>query len=347
VDVEDDIDVMDIERAAPPLDERVAGEGRLDAVGAAVHLSPGRYQLGHRFGNSPVIQAYYEDFRRKRSGLLHNSPGRRSPLFELREVDVGHPIDYGRRQSPRPLRKHNSRPILRYPFFHRSMARVLVVDDDEQLTELLRVVLEGEGHEVATALGAPSALEALRGERYDLVVLDVMIGEGDGRVVLSEIRKVHDTPVIFISGMGDPADRIAGLRLGADDYLPKPFAPAELAARVATVLRRAKRQAAAGEEVAPANDIVIDERTREVTVGGKKVELTAREFDLLAFMARSPRQVFTRGQLLQNVWVSTSEWQDEATVTEHVRRVRHKIEPDPEKPRYLTTVRGVGYRFEP
>jgi two-component system phosphate regulon response regulator PhoB len=227
------------------------------------------------------------------------------------------------------------------------MARVLVVDDDEQLTELLRVVLEGEGHEVATALNAPGALEAVRGESYDLVVLDVMIGEGDGRVVLSEMRKVHDTPVIFISGMGDPADRIAGLRLGADDYLPKPFAPAELAARVATVLRRAQRQAAAGEDVVPANDIVIDERTREVTVGGKRVELTAREFDLLAFMARSPRQVFTRGQLLQNVWVSTSEWQDEATVTEHVRRVRHKIEPDPEKPRYLTTVRGVGYRFEP
>jgi two-component system phosphate regulon response regulator PhoB len=227
------------------------------------------------------------------------------------------------------------------------MARVLVVDDDEQLTELLRVVLEGEGHEVATALNAPGALEAVRGESYDLVVLDVMIGEGDGRVVLSEMRKVHDTPVIFISGMGDPADRIAGLRLGADDYLPKPFAPAELAARVATVLRRAQRQAAAGEDVVPANDIIIDERTREVTVGGKRVELTAREFDLLAFMARSPRQVFTRGQLLQNVWVSTSEWQDEATVTEHVRRVRHKIEPDPEKPRYLTTVRGVGYRFEP
>jgi two-component system phosphate regulon response regulator PhoB len=227
------------------------------------------------------------------------------------------------------------------------MARVLVVDDDEQLTELLRVVLEGEGHEVATALNAPGALEAVRGESYDLVVLDVMIGEGDGRVVLSEMRKVHDTPVIFISGMGDPADRIAGLRLGADDYLPKPFAPAELAARVATVLRRAQRQAAAGEDVVPANDIVIDERTREVTVGGKRVELTAREFDLLAFMARSPRQVFTRDQLLQNVWISTSEWQDEATVTEHVRRVRHKIEPNPEKPRYLTTVRGVGYRFEP
>lgn len=227
-------------------------------------------------------------------------------------------------------------------------ARVLVVDDDAQLTELLRVVLEGEGYDVSVALDAPMAIDATRERHFDLVVLDILIGEGDGRMVLGEIHKHSATPVIFISGKTDPADRILGLRLGADDYLPKPFAPMELAARVASVLRRCNRQAGHDAQPLPlGNGLVIDEKTREVVVNGQRVELTAKEFDLLAFLARFPRQVFTRGQLLEHVWDSRSGWQDEATVTEHVRRVRHKIEAEPEKPRWLTTVRGVGYRFEP
>jgi two-component system, OmpR family, phosphate regulon response regulator PhoB len=227
-------------------------------------------------------------------------------------------------------------------------ARVLVVDDDEQLAELLRFVLAGEGYEVVVALDAASAIANAHEENLDLVVLDVGLGNDDGRMVLAEIRKLRDLPVIFMSGQGDPAERILGLRLGADDYLVKPFAPLELAARVASVLRRAQRSNTEAPEAAPPIDgVVVDERTRDVFVDRRPVELTAKEFDLLAFFVRSPRQVFSRGQLLEHVWASRPGWQDEATVTEHVRRLRYKIEKDPENPRWLTTVRGVGYRFEP
>ena len=229
-------------------------------------------------------------------------------------------------------------------------ARILVVDDDEQLAALLVLVLEGEGYPVTVASDAAGAITEVKKEATDLVVLDISLGADDGRMVLSQIREIGELPVILISGKGDTADRVLGLRLGADDYLPKPFSPVELVARVESVLRRVGRaQASAKEEPAEeaTNGLYLDERTREVRVAGNPVELTAKEFDLLAFLVRSPRQVFSRGQLLQHVWSSRSEWQDEATVTEHVRRVRHKVETDPEHPRWITTVRGVGYRFEP
>ncbi len=229
-------------------------------------------------------------------------------------------------------------------------ARILVVDDDEQLTNLLTLVLEGEGYSVIAASDAAGAIEQVRRGAADLVVLDISLGADDGRMVLAEIRGIGDLPVIFISGKGDTADRVLGLRLGADDYLPKPFSPVELVARVESVLRRAHRPAGADGVEAGATiseGLLVDERTRECLVDGRRVELTAKEFDLLAFLVRSPRQVFSRGQLLEQVWSSRSDWQDEATVTEHVRRVRHKIEKDPEKPQWITTVRGVGYRFEP
>jgi two-component system, OmpR family, phosphate regulon response regulator PhoB len=232
-------------------------------------------------------------------------------------------------------------------------ARILVVDDDPQLRSLLLLVLEGEGYTVILASDAPSAVKEIEAGTADLVVLDVSLGADDGRMVLARIRDLGDLPVILISGKGDTADRVLGLRLGADDFLSKPFSPVELVARVETVLRRSSVRAPAPVPEAPAEDVEnpsglrVNEVTREVSVEGSAVELTAKEFDLLAFLIRSPRQVFSRGQLLEHVWSSRSEWQDEATVTEHVRRVRHKIEPDPAKPRWITTVRGVGYRFEP
>jgi two-component system, OmpR family, phosphate regulon response regulator PhoB len=232
-------------------------------------------------------------------------------------------------------------------------ARILVVDDDPQLRSLLLLVLEGEGYTVILASDAPSAVKEIEAGTADLVVLDVSLGADDGRMVLARIRDLGDLPVILISGKGDTADRVLGLRLGADDFLSKPFSPVELVARVETVLRRSSVRAPAPVPEAPAEDMEnpsglrVNEVTREVSVEGSAVELTAQEFDLLAFLIRSPRQVFSRGQLLEHVWSSRSEWQDEATVTEHVRRVRHKIEPDPAKPRWITTVRGVGYRFEP
>lgn len=231
-------------------------------------------------------------------------------------------------------------------------ARILVVDDDPQLRSLLLLVLEGEGYPVTLVSDAPSAVAEVEKGTTDLVVLDVSLGVDDGRMVLGRIREKGDLPVILISGKGDTADRVLGLRLGADDFLPKPFSPVELVARVETVLRRSQIRVAPAaatlpDASEPANGLRVDEVTREVTIDGISIDLTAKEFDLLAFLARSPRQVFSRGQLLEHVWSSRSEWQDEATVTEHVRRVRHKIEPDPAKPRWITTVRGVGYRFEP
>jgi len=230
-------------------------------------------------------------------------------------------------------------------------ARILVVDDDEELTSLLKLVLEGEGYSTIVASNASGAIEQVEKDTCDLVALDISLGSDDGRVVLSKIRERGELPVIFISGKSDTADRVLGLRLGADDYLPKPFSPVELVARIESVLRRSARRAekpsSGGGSEQVADGLALNELTREVFVHGRAVELTAKEFDLLAFLVRSPRQVFSRGQLLEHVWSSRSEWQDEATVTEHVRRVRHKVEKDPERPRWITTVRGVGYRFEP
>ena len=227
----------------------------------------------------------------------------------------------------------------------------MVVDDDEELTSLLKLVLEGEGYSTTVASNAAGAIEQVENDACDLVALDISLGSDDGRVVLTKIRERGELPVIFISGKSDTADRVLGLRLGADDYLPKPFSPVELVARIESVLRRSAPkadQAVQGNGMEQVADgLHLNERTREVFVEGRPVELTAKEFDLLAFLVRSPRQVFSRGQLLEHVWSSRSDWQDEATVTEHVRRVRHKVEKDPERPRWITTVRGVGYRFEP
>jgi two-component system, OmpR family, phosphate regulon response regulator PhoB len=231
-------------------------------------------------------------------------------------------------------------------------ARILVVDDDTELTSLLKLVLEGEGYSAIVASDAAGAIEQVEKDTADLVALDISLGKDDGRVVLSKIRERGELPVIFISGKSDTADRVLGLRLGADDYLPKPFSPVELVARIESVLRRTTSKAESGAKGSGGTEqvsegLTLNEKTREVFVEGRPVELTAKEFDLLAFLVRSPRQVFSRGQLLEHVWSSRSEWQDEATVTEHVRRVRHKVEKDPERPRWITTVRGVGYRFEP
>lgn len=223
---------------------------------------------------------------------------------------------------------------------------LLVVDDDRQLRDLLTLILSGEGYSVRTAEDAAAALREFQRGGLDLVVLDVGLGSGDGREVLAEIRRRGNLPVIMISAHGMPEERILGLRMGADDFLTKPFSPLELVARVESVLRRTRSNdpPAAPEK---AEGLHVNERTREATVDGRRVELTAKEFDLLAFLIRSPRQVFSRGQLLEHVWASRSGWQDEATVTEHIRRVRRKIEKDPEAPRWIVTVRGVGYRYEP
>ena len=176
-----------------------------------------------------------------------------------------------------------------------------------------------------------------------------MMPARDGLDVLGDIRTTSDVPVILVSALGEEADRVLGLKMGADDYVVKPFSAAELSARVESVLRRAQLRATPESTANQLgfDGLTLDLQTRDVTVNGEKVEMTAKEFDLLAFLAGSPRQVFTREQLLRQVWGSSSEWQSDATITEHVRRLRRKIEDDPDHPRWITTVRGVGYRFEP
>ena len=232
---------------------------------------------------------------------------------------------------------------------------VLVVDDEPMLRNLLSRLLRMEGYEVLEAPDGQVALDLVATQKPDLVLLDVMMPARDGLDVLGDLRQTSDVPVILVSALGEEADRVLGLKMGADDYVVKPFSAAELSARIESVLRRAQLRAAAGAGARPSpsgnqiafEGITIDLGTREVTVHAEKPEMTAKEFDLLVCLARSPRQVFSRDQLLHQVWGSSSDWQSDATVTEHVRRLRRKIEKDPDNPRWITTVRGVGYRFEP
>ncbi len=223
--------------------------------------------------------------------------------------------------------------------------RVLVVDDEPMVREVVTAYLRREGFRVVEAADGRAALELLSAGAPDLVVLDLMLPHVDGYEVMRRLRRTSDVPVILLTARADEPDRVLGLELGADDYVVKPFSPRELAARVRTVLRRTRpRPEPALMEF---DGLVIDTRSREVLVDGDPVELTAREFELLAFLAAAPRQVFSRGQLLEQVWDSSPDYQDPSTVTVHVRRIRRKIEPDPRQPQRIVTVWGVGYRFEP
>lgn len=230
--------------------------------------------------------------------------------------------------------------------FRRSCGRVLVVDDDQDVRSMVARFLESEGYQISEAGTGAEAMTAISTRPPDLVLLDLMLSSEDGFDVLSNIRHHCDVPVIVVSARDRETDRVLGLKLGADDYVCKPFSPAELEARIGSVLRRGNRPQDVSR-VLQFGDLSIDTTAREVHVGEDLVETTAKEFDLLAFLASSPRQVFTREQLLSQVWDSSSQWQDDGTVTEHVRRIRRKIEPEPDRPRWVRTVRGVGYRFEP
>jgi two-component system, OmpR family, phosphate regulon response regulator PhoB len=227
--------------------------------------------------------------------------------------------------------------------------RILVVDDDAEIRDMLRRLLEADDYQVEAVSTAPDALAAVVREEPDLVLLDVVLDTEDGRDLLKEMRLICDLPVVFLTGRGSEIDKVSGLKMGADDYIVKPFSPGELSARVASILRRTQRQAAvpASSSVMDLGDLSIDVSSREVTLLGTQLTFTAKEFDLLVFLAATPRRVYSRQQLLESVWGSSGEWQDEATVTEHIRRVRRKIEADPDNPKRITTVRGVGYRFEP
>jgi DNA-binding response OmpR family regulator len=226
-------------------------------------------------------------------------------------------------------------------------ATVLVVDDEPMVREVVARYLELDGLRVEQAADGTAAVEWLVDHRPDLVVLDIMLPGTDGLSILRQLRAAGDVPVILLTARVDEIDRVLGLELGADDYVVKPFSPRELAARVRTVLRRVNAPALDARAMVDCGRLHIDPRTRDVTVDGDSVELTPKEFDLLYTLARSPRQVFSRRQLLAQVWDSAPEYQDSATVTVHVGRLRQKLEDNPDSPRWITTVWGVGYRFEP
>ncbi len=233
------------------------------------------------------------------------------------------------------------------------MTRILIVDDETALVELVRRYLEREQYEVLTAGDGLTALDLARSAQPDLVVLDVMLPMLDGIEVCRQLRQFSDAYVIMLTARAEEIDKILGLTVGADDYLTKPFSPRELVARVKALLRRPRLAASAhqaGTELlddSPApqrwDDLTIDEAQHEVTLHGQPVELTAREFALLLALAHHPGRVFTRAQLLERVWGDA--YYDDHVVDVHVGNLRKKLEADLAHPQYIETVRGVGYRF--
>lgn len=226
-----------------------------------------------------------------------------------------------------------------------SGSKVLVVEDDPQARAAILLALRSDGFLCSEAGDATRARKVISKSRPDIVVLDLGLPDGDGLDLLREVRTSDDLPVVVCSGRGTENDRIVGLDVGADDYLAKPFSPRELVSRVRSVLRRANTTPP--QSVLRFGNVEINVNTREVTVAGEPVALTAREFELMAFLAQHPREVFSRADLLKAVWRVAPTSKSEATVTEHVRRLRIKLEAEPSTPKHLRAVRGVGYRLVP
>jgi DNA-binding response OmpR family regulator len=229
---------------------------------------------------------------------------------------------------------------------------ILVIEDEPSIAEVVSLYLKRAGYRVQVVNDGQAALELLARQLPDLVILDIMLPGADGFAITRWLRDRSDmpgseVPIIMLTSRREEVDRIAGLEMGADDYVVKPFSPQELVSRVRAVLRRAKGSGGQGGE-APLvfADLNIDPQTRLVSVSGEEVPLTAKEFDLLYYLARHPRQVFSRGQLLEAVW-GLSDYIDPSTVTVHIRRLREKIEADPAEPHRLLTVWGIGYKLEP
>ena len=222
-------------------------------------------------------------------------------------------------------------------------ARILVVDDDEALAEMIGIVLRNEGFEPTFCATGEDALEAFRSSKPDVVLLDLMLPGKDGIEVCRELREEADTPIIMLTAKSDTADVVRGLEAGADDYVPKPFKPAELVARTRARLRPSDHQQRPESETLTIGDLTIDVAGHEVRRGGEKISLTPLEFDLLTALAKKPWQVWNREMLLEEVWGYRHQ-ADTRLVNVHVQRLRSKIEKDPENPEIVQTVRGVGYK---
>lgn len=222
-------------------------------------------------------------------------------------------------------------------------SRILVVDDELAIRDVIERYLRREGYSTISASDGEEAIA--RYPEADLIVLDLMIPKVEGIEVCRRIRTESDVPIIMLTAKSEEIDTLLGLRIGADDYVTKPFSPAELVARVQAVLKRAGSGTRSPEGTVHVGSLRINPRLRTVERGNESIDLTAREFDLLHFLASSPGQVFTREQLLDQVWDYHFPG-DTSTVTVHVRRLREKVEPDPVRPRYIKTVWGVGYKLE-
>ena len=227
----------------------------------------------------------------------------------------------------------------------RGQARILLVDDEQAVQTLLTYPLRKEGYEVVGAMDGQQALDRFGEERFDLVVLDIMLPKLDGIEVCRRLRTRSQVPIIMLTAKGDEIDKVAGLEMGADDYITKPFSVREFRSRVKAALRRGNMAGAAlGNEPIRSGDLEIDFERRSVQLHSKPVQLTYVEFEILAAMAGSPGRVFTREMLLEHIW-GDSTYRDPRTVDVHIRHLREKLETDAKKPEYLFTVRGVGYRF--
>ncbi|MBE0683280.1 MAG: response regulator transcription factor [Anaerolineales bacterium] len=229
-----------------------------------------------------------------------------------------------------------------------SEKRILVVEDEPSLAEVVSLYLKRAGFQVQIASDGKQAMNILEKQIPDFVILDLMLPEVDGLSLTRWLRDRSDVPIIMVTARREEIDRIAGLEMGADDYVVKPFSPQELVSRVRAVLRRIGREqtGAESERVLSYDSITVNPLTRAVMVRESQIDLTAKEFDMLHLLARHPKQVFTRDQLLERVW-GGAEYIDPGTVTVHVRRLREKLETDPSSPKHLLTVWGVGYKFEP
>jgi two-component system, OmpR family, response regulator ResD len=225
------------------------------------------------------------------------------------------------------------------------VARILVVDDDSALTEIVVGYLAREGHTATQVTDGAAALKRVAVELPELLILDLMLPEVDGLEVCRRVRAQHpDVPIIMLTALSEAEDRIAGLELGADDYVTKPFSPRELVLRVDSVLRRAQREPTTPTTVLTAGRITVDPAARVATRDGVELQLTVRELDLLTYLLQHPGVAFNREQLMAEVWGWS--YGDQSTITVHVRRLREKVEDDPTNPTLIRTVWGIGYRLE-
>ncbi len=226
--------------------------------------------------------------------------------------------------------------------------RIVIIEDEKDIVDLVRYNFRKEGFDVESFSSGKDGLEHLRKISTDLVLLDIMLPDLDGIEICKRVRaddRLKGLPIIFLTARGEEIDRVVGLEIGADDYVVKPFSPRELVARVKAVLRR-QEQAHGKAEVIEVSGLRLDSRTHEVTVHGRSIQLSALEFKLLHFLASQPRRVFSREQLLDNVW-GRDRFVTPRTVDVHIRRLREKIEAQEGVPHYVQTVRGSGYRFSP